>query len=1090
MIADNSCPVGLVANIVVTEHFMINDLNVWLNVSHPMRNELQVYLVSPFSASVLLLQNNAGPNQNLDVMLDQASPIPPGDGLDHNPSPPYFDAIWRPAPGNLDAYNFQDAYGNWELHICDSVANAAEGTLWQWGLWLEGQLPAGPLGPSYIVAPAKVEFGQPIAYTIVVTNTSFQAVTNTLVIDPLPANTSFISGSLTCPGLTCNFSGNMVTAFGDIPPRGMSAITFAVQPLLPGGYTNTVVIDAPALTTTVDLHTVAYVAPRIYALWNFEADDGGFVASPGPDSWQWRGAFGAPPPFHSGPTVWATAADGAYDPGMQYALSRVVDLSGIPAENGLALEWWEWTDIDPNNDFGQVLVNGVEKFVTTGVLPDWTHRVVDITEFAGQPSVTLEWILSAAPTSTSGGGWYIDEVSLHSTQFDIDMAVGINDIPDPVVISQTLEYFIIAQNLSPFTETGFTVVDHLPATVDVLSYPGSCFHDIAERTITCSPGSLPGLSAYSIAIQVRPRQPGQIFNYATLFTGDPDPNPVNNAATVETTVLAEPPLDPIVGGLDTNSMVAGAPLTITITGNGFQDGARVWLEQQGMLVHELVSVTVDSPQQITARVPGNVSPGTYALMVVNPDSHSGILLAAFTVLTDAPPEVTGIDPAWGLIDTPVVVNIYGNNFAPTGMGVYISQGGGDIWLEGVSFVDITHLRAAAPISIPVGTYTLTVVNSSDGQTDFLPNAYNALDPATTDDLFVSGPIALWSAPPSLQAGQPTAIGLNIRRLGGQADLTNVAVDFYAGGDYLGRGTSPVIPTGGVATAVITWTTPLTVGQYTLTAVIDPDNTVLESDEANNFASRAVRVRPFDAADLPPQVLGFTIDDGALFTGQPQVSLDTLVSTDTVYLLFIEYQFFQSANDWVAAASTGWLPAGSVMTGYPWALQPGAGAHYLQVWAADAAGNVSVAPGLAYINVLPDIVHVAQWEANIFRFELAAGQRMLARLASLFGDADLYIWAPDGSEIFISETGEPVEQYEVLGLVDGVYQVEVEGHTSADYQLTLTPIGARSKAGDRAPESPDQRGRKQPYSLLPPDGNVGLPDAPWAVIWLYLPMVLR
>lgn len=78
------------------------------------------------------------------------------------------------------------------------------------------------------------------------------------------------------------------------------------------------------------------------------------------------------------------------------------------------------------------------------------------------------------------------------------------------------------------------------------------------------------------------------------------------------------------------------------------------------------------------------------------------------------------------------------------------------------------------------------------------------------------------------------------RGGGDAD--GVVVEFRDGETVLGR-TAPVsVAKDGSAAVSLTWDTRAVKGDHVITAVVDPANTVAESDERNNTASRTVTIR--------------------------------------------------------------------------------------------------------------------------------------------------------------------------------------------------------------------------------------------------------
>jgi len=678
-----------------------------------------------------------------------------------------------------------------------------------------------------------------------------------------------------------------------------------------------------------------------------------------------------------------------------------------------------------------------------------------------------------------------------------DLALTKTDSPDPVVAGEALTYTLIVVNNGPWEATGIVLTDTLPAGVTFVSAtPGAPTCTESGGDVICNLGSLSSTSAMTVTIVVTPNVAGTIVNFAVVAADEYDPDPSNDADSIDTTVTTAP--DPHVDSVTPDSGFNDQATPITIDGANFQPGATVFLD-----AIELQSVTFVNANRLQATVQAGLTPGTYDLIVTNPDETSGTLLDAFTVLEAAQsPTISRLTPAQGPDDTPVTVDILGLNFAP-GLTATLSISSPQVLLEGLLFIDSTHLRGIVPINVTPGVYTLTVTNP-DSSSGMLPDAYEVVDAAVSDDLYASA-LDLWLNPASIRQGDeitPT-MGLIARRQGGQTPLIAVVnVDFYegnpeSGGSLIGRGLVAALqPDGHASTMQVPWT-PSGAGTYLLYAVIDPDDAVDEDNEANNVISRTVAVLPPLPDTTPPEVDTFTINDGATNTEDRQVRLtvtahDNPGGSGVASLLYIEYEFIQSIRDWVPVAIGDWLSYDETRTDYLWALQPSAGVHYLQVWVADGAGNISLAPGQQLINYLPSGgAHVAQGQVHIYRQPLTAGQSLRVRLTSLIGDADLYVWAPDGSSVGASYTGEPVEWVEFTAETDGVYQIEVEGWTSADYRLEITPGSGMQMTGSTRP----LRGRADPFVApldTPSDEDdvVGLPSAPVSEYRIYLPVINR
>jgi hypothetical protein len=537
-----------------------------------------------------------------------------------------------------------------------------------------------------------------------------------------------------------------------------------------------------------------------------------------------------------------------------------------------------------------------------------------------------------------------------------------------------------------------------------------------------------------------------------------------------------------------NAIIPVAGQVIQIEGINFTTGMRAFLGS-----YELLDVSYVSDRQLTALVPDTIPPGTYDLRLVSVvDGRSATLLEAFTVLSDLPPVVVAVNPKSSLNDTPVNIQIYGANFSPN-TSASLSDGTSAIPVEGLLFISSSKLRGTVPAGIPVGVYDLVI--SDLGGDDTLEGAYSSLNPASSDDLFMLDETDLWSDPPSIQAGDTITLGLTVRRQGGAAELPGVDVAFYQDepitDNLIDIGTSGAIAINGTAVATVSWT-PEESGYQTLYAAVDYS----DNNPENNLISRTVRVLSPDIPPVLPTVDSFTIDDGAPDTGARQVYLNVsgsggdLPDMTPAHLLFIEYEYIQSQHDWVPTAISEWLPYDDVSVDYAWKLQPAPGVHYLQVWAADENGLISLEPLESFINYLPANAYVAKGQVYIYRYDLTPGDELLGRLTSLAGDADLYAWDPAENFIEPTDDTKPVEVVTVTATLEGIYQLEVEGYESANFLLEVNPspqLGA-NVMDVFDPDMPVIRGRGRPLTVALPDDDIGLPETPRK--WIFLPLVMR
>jgi hypothetical protein len=539
-----------------------------------------------------------------------------------------------------------------------------------------------------------------------------------------------------------------------------------------------------------------------------------------------------------------------------------------------------------------------------------------------------------------------------------------------------------------------------------------------------------------------------------------------------------------------------AATNVTVTGSGFQGTATSapTLRLGGVA---LVGVNLVSNTQINAVVPADLPVGLYDLFVVNPNGATALLTGAFQV-TSALPVIVDARPRQGFVDVPTTINVYGINFADNAV---IRLGEQNL---STTQIDQGHLRTTIPSGLAPGLYDVSVDNQN-GQIATQPNGYSGIQ-RSSDDLFSNGD-QLWSDPISPHAGETLSLGLNVSRHGGEQALQGVEVAFSVNGTPIGTGTlSRIQPNGSGSTSGVAWTPP-SAGSYTLSAVIDPQDLISEHDETNNAVNRTISVLPAALDQTPPIIDSFTIDQGASFTQARAVSLDVAATdpapgSDVQSVLFAEYEYSQGANAWVLVAESGWLDYADAGAGFSWNLLPASGVKYLQAWVADGEGNVS-SGARAFINHVPPSETLAADEARLYRYTLQVGDEIEVTLTPLSGDADLYIWQPNpnAAPLVSNLEGNAVENIRFAATQSGIYQIEVFGFETSEYQLEVTITQgsqARSEiAGKRVVNAKPVRSQPLISLTSEPLAQQALPTAPvvadpptQAPGPIYLPVVAR
>ncbi len=489
-----------------------------------------------------------------------------------------------------------------------------------------------------------------------------------------------------------------------------------------------------------------------------------------------------------------------------------------------------------------------------------------------------------------------------------------------------------------------------------------------------------------------------------------------------------------------------------------------------------------------AVVPAGLPLGLYDLFVTNPDGNLVVLADAFRV-TGSGIVINSVLPAQGLAGFEVTLNLYGSNFAE-GATVQIA----DVTLPTTHISD-TYLRSTVPDTLTVGTYDVSVIDPGGGGATAL-GAYTVLELEASDDLYAMGN-QIWTAPISLRANAASQVRLTVTRQRGKQPLPEVNVRFLvgastveAGGTLLGVGSIALLaPRSSANTTPVEWT-PTAPGVYTLYAVIDPNNLVSESLESNNVVSRTLTVLPQVADQIAPRVDRFTINNGAESTSALRVQLDMEASDPTPgsgiqSLLYQEFEFSQAANQWVPVRNSGWLDYANLHADFDWDMLASPGIKYLQAWAADRSGNISIFPFKAGINYIPPSDRVGRNLAHSYRYSLQAGEEMAVTVTPISGDPDLYVWTPNlNAPPYVSNlSGAAVDAVTFRANANGEYQIEVYGYSAAEYQITVQVNATATSAQSSTPNTGDANLNKAPLtepvlsrSSVPSDQQV-LPTAP-------------
>ena len=194
-------------------HYSVADVNIGVVMSHTYRGDLRMFLTSPQGTQITLVQNTGTTPDNFNVLFDDsaAAAITTHTTLNDTAAagtvaPPY-QRTFRPLAA-LTGFNGQDAFGNWALTICDSLAQDT-GTFFHSTLVITAQ-PAS-LTTTKIssitadmisVSNPKAIPGATVRYCITINNVGPGIAATINANDILPPRLTYVPGSM-ASGASC-----------------------------------------------------------------------------------------------------------------------------------------------------------------------------------------------------------------------------------------------------------------------------------------------------------------------------------------------------------------------------------------------------------------------------------------------------------------------------------------------------------------------------------------------------------------------------------------------------------------------------------------------------------------------------------------------------------------------------------------------------------------------------------------------------------------------------------------------------------------------------------------------------------------------
>jgi len=367
-----------------------------------------------------------------------------------------------------------------------------------------------------IAGPGSVLTGQPLLYTVVVTNNGPSAATTPALADVLPAGLTFNpAGSSDSGGGSISLvDGVVVASLRPIPAGGTDTITIAVTPTISGRVSNTVTVGDPGVVGPVEIDT----DPT-----NNSATTITLVS----------------------PADVAVAILNPADPlliGTQSAYQLLVTNIGPADATNVVLT----DNLGPGGAIASASIGSITTTAGGSVL------IANLGTLASGASFTVTILVN--PTAS---GQLIDTASVRADQIDpnsnnnttsttnlvnpADVAVTVSAAPASAIVGTPISFIATVTNNGPTTATNVRFTGSLPTgTTFVSARPSQGAVAPSGTSVAGDLGTLaPGASA-TVTIVVTPTAVATLTETSSVSSDSFDNNPANNTGSATVTATNQP----------------------------------------------------------------------------------------------------------------------------------------------------------------------------------------------------------------------------------------------------------------------------------------------------------------------------------------------------------------------------------------------------------------------------------------------------------------------------------------------------------------------------------------------------------------------
>ncbi len=394
----------------------------------------------------------------------------------------------------------------------------------------------------------------------------------------------------------------------------------------------------------------------------------------------------------------------------------------------------------------------------TGIIPDSgvPDSSVAVTNLAGTgfaPSATFRLNSSAYPDIPAASVVVVNRNQITGA-FDLTAAPA---GPRNVVVTNT-------DGSEGMLVNGFTITAIAPVitgispnagaqgtVVSVTNLAGKGFQNNARVNLTRQ--GYANITADTVVV-VSPARISCTFDLTGVATGSWNivvTNPDYQAGSLANGFTVNPPTSPAITAILPTSSLQVTPVSITIAGSGFQNGANVTLVMSGSPVQTGSSVVVVSPNLITCQfnLVGD-TPGFWDVVVTNTDGQSDSLAGGFLVKSPLP-TVTAITNITQVRGWTVIERVSGTNFLSGAVIRLVnSSAGPDIVATNVNVISSTQITCTFDLTGATAAKRNVTVTNLYSNPGILANGFTVTGAA---------PALSVRAPTSANRGWPAIVTL-------------------------------------------------------------------------------------------------------------------------------------------------------------------------------------------------------------------------------------------------------------------------------------------------------------------------------------------